>query len=78
MDIVDLALSSATTRERAAVLLVEGFEEPSGWPHLASAREEVQRMLAEHVVTGVMPDANGPGRPDIFMSKRVPHGRLTE
>jgi aminoglycoside 6'-N-acetyltransferase I len=23
------------------------------------------------VVTGVMPDANGPGRPDIFMSKRV-------
>lgn len=23
------------------------------------------------VVTGVMPDANGPGRPDIYMSKRV-------
>jgi aminoglycoside 6'-N-acetyltransferase I len=24
-----------------------------------------------YVVTGVMPDANGPGRPDIFMSKRL-------
>jgi aminoglycoside 6'-N-acetyltransferase I len=23
------------------------------------------------VVTGVMPDANGPGRPDIYMSKRI-------
>ena len=25
-----------------------------------------------YVVTGVMPDANGRGKPDIFMSKRVP------
>ena len=24
-----------------------------------------------YVITGVMPDANGPGKPDIFMSKRV-------
>jgi aminoglycoside 6'-N-acetyltransferase I len=24
-----------------------------------------------YVITGVLPDANGPGRPDIFMSKRV-------
>ena len=24
-----------------------------------------------YVVTGVMPDANGRGRPDIFMSKRL-------
>ena len=24
-----------------------------------------------YVVTGVLPDANGPGKPDIFMSKRV-------
>ncbi|MGH7693796.1 MAG: GNAT family N-acetyltransferase [Gemmatimonadaceae bacterium] len=24
-----------------------------------------------YVVTGVLPDANGPGRPDIYMSKRV-------
>ena len=23
------------------------------------------------VITGVMPDANGPGRPDIYMSKRI-------
>jgi len=27
-----------------------------------------------YVVTGVMPDANGLGKPDIFMSKRV-HAR---
>lgn len=26
------------------------------------------------VVTGVVPDANGPGRPDIYMSKRIQHG----
>lgn len=26
-----------------------------------------------YVVTGVMPDANGPGRPDIYMSKAVRH-----
>jgi aminoglycoside 6'-N-acetyltransferase I len=26
------------------------------------------------VVTGVMPDANGPGKPDIYMSKRVSDG----
>jgi aminoglycoside 6'-N-acetyltransferase I len=186
MDIVDLALSPATARERAAVLLVEGFEEPRGWPDLAVARDEVERVLAEgfaraalegdillgwvgglpeydgrvwelhpmvvdrqhrrrgvgrllveafeaevsarggltitlgtdddafmtslagidlyddlprhiaelrdlgrghpflfyqrlgYVVTGVMPDANGPGRPDIYMSKRVSGQPRTE
>ena len=24
-----------------------------------------------YVITGVLPDANGPGRPDIFMAKRL-------
>ncbi len=24
-----------------------------------------------YTITGVVPDANGPGRPDIFMAKRV-------
>ena len=23
------------------------------------------------VIVGIMPDANGPGKPDIFMSKRI-------
>ena len=28
-----------------------------------------------YVVTGVMPDANGRGRPDIYMSKRISSAR---
>jgi len=31
-----------------------------------------------YVVTGVLPDANGPGRPDIFMSKRVRKHQLDQ
>jgi aminoglycoside 6'-N-acetyltransferase I len=180
VQIVDLAGQPAPILEQAAVLLVEGFVEPSGWKTVGSARDEVARVIAEgfargaaegdvllgwigalpeyngrvwelhpmvvrqdcrrrgvgralvhalerevsrrggltitlgtdddsgmtslsnvdlyedvprylaelrdlgrghpfrfyqklgYVVTGVMPDANGPGRPDIYMSKRVP------
>jgi hypothetical protein len=63
VQIVDLAGQPATILEQAAVLLVEGFVEPSGWKTMESARDEVAHVMA---------DANGPGRPDIYMSKRVP------
>jgi aminoglycoside 6'-N-acetyltransferase I len=180
VEIVDLSGQPAIILEQAAVLLVEGFVEPSGWKTMESARDEVAHVMAEgfargavegdvllgwigglpeyhgrvwelhpmvvrqdrrrrgvgralvhalehevsrrggltitlgtdddsgmtslssvnlyqdvprhiaelrdlgrghpflfyqklgYVVTGVMPDANGPGRPDIYMSKRVP------
>ncbi len=45
--IVDLAVQPMPIQEQAAVLLVEGFQEPSGWPSLAGAREEVTKVLAE-------------------------------
>jgi aminoglycoside 6'-N-acetyltransferase I len=47
MNIVDLALQPEGTRERAANLLVEHFDEPLGWPDLDSAYEEVARVLRE-------------------------------
>src|SRR5258707_661381 len=47
MNIVDLASQPATTREKAANLLVEHFDEPLGWPDLDSVREEVARVLRE-------------------------------
>jgi len=47
MEIVDLAGRPAETHEQAAVLLVDGFTAPSGWPTLESARAEVARVLDE-------------------------------
>ena len=50
---------------------------PNVWEHVARIRnlrghpyEFYQKM--GFVITGVVPDANGPGKPDIIMSKRVP------
>jgi len=47
MHIVDLAGQPEQMRDQAAALLVEGFDEPGGWPDLGSAREEVARVFAE-------------------------------
>jgi aminoglycoside 6'-N-acetyltransferase I len=47
MEIVDLATQPEPIREQAATLLVEHFDEPSGWPSLAMAREEVGRVVRE-------------------------------
>jgi len=47
MRIVDLATQPEQLREQAAVMLVDDFEEPSGWPDLAAAREEVARVVRE-------------------------------
>lgn len=49
---------------------------PDPWQHIAQIRnfkrhpyEFYQKM--GYVISGVVPDANGPGKPDILMSKRV-------
>ena len=47
MEIVNLAVQSEDIREQAASFLVEHFDEPYGWPSLASAREEFARLLVE-------------------------------
>jgi aminoglycoside 6'-N-acetyltransferase I len=49
---------------------------PNVWEHIARIKNlrghpyEFYQKLG-YVITGVMPDANGPGKPDILMSKRV-------
>jgi len=47
MEIVDLASQVERIREQAATLLVEHFDEPSGWPSLVMAREEVGRVIRD-------------------------------
>ncbi|MBX0330135.1 GNAT family N-acetyltransferase [Oscillochloris sp. ZM17-4] len=49
---------------------------PDPWPHIASIRNLRRHPYAFYqrcgfVITGVVPDANGPGRPDILMARRV-------
>jgi aminoglycoside 6'-N-acetyltransferase I len=53
---------------------------PNVWEHIARVRnlrghpyEFYQKM--GYVITGVVPDANGLGKPDILMSKRVAKGQ---
>ena len=49
---------------------------PNVWEHIATIRNlgrhpyEFYQKLG-FVITGVLPDANGPGKPDILMAKRV-------
>lgn len=47
MEIVDLTPRQPQAQEQAAVLLVEGFTAPSGWPTVESARAEVTRVMDE-------------------------------
>jgi aminoglycoside 6'-N-acetyltransferase I len=47
MKIVDLGTQSDLIREQAAALLVEGFDEPRGWPTVELAREEVASLLRD-------------------------------
>jgi hypothetical protein len=43
MHIVDLANEPDGVLDQAATLLVEGFDEPRGWPPFEPGREEVAR-----------------------------------
>ena len=47
MKIVDLGTQPDSVQGEAAALLVEHFDEPGGWPNLAAASEEVQRVLTD-------------------------------
>lgn len=54
MTIADLAAQPEPVREQAATLLVEGFDEPRGWPTLELAREEVATVLREGFARAVL------------------------
>ena len=54
MNIGDLGTESELIREQAAVLLVEEFDEPRGWPTLELAREEVAAVLREGFARAVV------------------------
>jgi aminoglycoside 6'-N-acetyltransferase I len=47
METVDLVHQPDDIREQAAILLVDHFDEPRGWPTLELAREEVALVLRE-------------------------------
>lgn len=47
MQIVDLAHQPDHLREQAATLLVEGFDEPRGWPTIELARDEVAAVIRD-------------------------------
>ncbi|HEX9988083.1 MAG TPA: GNAT family N-acetyltransferase [Chloroflexia bacterium] len=53
------------------------------WEHIANVRNlnrhpyEFYQKLG-YVIVGVMPDANGPGKPDIIMAKRVARQAIAE
>jgi aminoglycoside 6'-N-acetyltransferase I len=53
----DLGTQSDLIREQAAALLVEGFDEPRGWPTLDLAREEVALVLREGVARAAVEGA---------------------
>ena len=47
-------MQSELIREQAAALLVNGFDEPRGWPTLEVAREEVASVLREGFARAVV------------------------
>lgn len=47
MTLTPLATERADLCEQAAALLVEGFDQPEGWPTIQSARDEVQHVLSK-------------------------------
>lgn len=80
----------AEVASRGAFTVTLGTDDDSGMTSLAGMDlyRDIPRSIAElrdlgrghpflfyrklgYVVTGVLPDANGPGRPDIYMSKRI-------
>jgi aminoglycoside 6'-N-acetyltransferase I len=54
MQIVDLANQSDSMLEQAALLLVEEFNAPHGWPTIEKAREEVASVVREGFARAVV------------------------
>lgn len=54
MTIADLGTEPGPMHEQAAALLVEGFDEPRGWPTMALARDEVALVLREGFARAVV------------------------
>ncbi len=54
MNTVNLAVESESAREQAATLLVEHFDEPSGWPSLPLARQELTRIINEGFARAIL------------------------
>ena len=61
MQIIDLSGQPATIRKQAAVLLVDAFVEPSGWPTLESAQAEVAHVLEAGFARVMVADATVAG-----------------
>jgi aminoglycoside 6'-N-acetyltransferase I len=54
MQILDLAGQSAAILDQASALLVEGFDQPRGWPTMEGARAEVVHVLKEGFARGMV------------------------
>lgn len=54
MNIVDLSSQEEQILDQAAVLIVEHFDEPHGWPTLAEGREAVAHVLSKGFARGVI------------------------
>lgn len=71
---ITIMLGSDDVDEMTTLSQVNLYENP--WAHIANIRNlkghpyEFYQKLG-FTITGVVPDANGPGKPDILMSKRV-------
>jgi aminoglycoside 6'-N-acetyltransferase I len=57
MQILDLASQPDSALEQAALLLVEAFSEPHGWPTIELAREEVASVMREGFARAMMEGA---------------------
>ena len=58
IQVVDLGSEPDSSKQQAATLLVEHFDEPRGWPNLGSARDEVAHVLREGFALAAMDKQN--------------------
>jgi aminoglycoside 6'-N-acetyltransferase I len=71
-----LTLYLGTDDEEGLTSLSAADLYPDPWPHIAAIQNPGRHPYGFYlkqgfVITGVIPDANGPGKPDILMAKRL-------